>query len=111
MNIHHEYFPPSPKVLKGKGKKLARNQKQEDPSTDSDVTMVMSTQMQEFTVSGPQPLTLDSDGVIQPLGFITERRKRKMSSSCRKSDGLCNKVPEEKNAWKHFTGIVSSSNI
>ena len=74
-------FPPSPKVSKGKGKKSRPfiPQKQED--TDSDVTTVMPTQTQELRVTLHQITTSDSDVVIQPSGFVTERKKRRRSTS------------------------------
>ena len=70
-------FPPSPKVSKGKGKKSRPIVTEERQETDSDVTTVMPTQTQELTVTGDHVATSDSDVVIQPSGFITERKKRK----------------------------------
>ena len=74
-------FPPSPKVSKGKGKKLwpLLAHKQED--TDSDVTTVMPTQTQELRVTLHQIATSDSEVVIQPSGFMAVCKKRKRSTS------------------------------
>ena len=69
-------FPPSPRVPKGQGKKSKKEAKENKSSQESDVTTVMPTQTQELTVTGCDGLTSDSDVIIQPSGFITERKGR-----------------------------------
>ena len=85
-------FPDSPCMPKGKGKrstnmqalKLSLKMRESDSSTsDSDATTVMPTQTQELTITIPVQRNSDSDVVIQPSGFITERKKRRRSSSSR----------------------------
>ena len=46
----------------------------------------MATQTQELTVSIPTAPNSDSDFRIQPSGFITNRKKRRRSSSSRNRD-------------------------
>ena len=53
--------------------------------TNSKVTTIMPTQTQELTVSIPTVCNSDSDFHTQPTGFITNRKKKRRSSS------LCNK--------------------
>ena len=77
-------FSLSLKVSKGKGKKSRLIVTEQRKETNSDVTTVMPTQTQELTVTGHHVATSDSDVVIQPLGFITEHKKRKRSTSRRK---------------------------
>ena len=80
-------FPESPKVPKGKGKRSKgtdgfNHARQVEVSTsDSERTTVLATQTQELTVTVPEASNSDSDFVIQPSGFITERKKRRRSSS------------------------------
>lgn len=52
-------------------------------TTDSEATTVLPTQTQELTVSMVNPPHSGSDVLIQPSGFITNRRKRRRSSSTR----------------------------
>ena len=66
-------FPPSPKVPKGKRKKMRVTIKSpEPPTSDSDCMMILLTQTQELTVTGTTDLNSDSDIVIQPSGFVTK---------------------------------------
>ena len=85
-------FPESPRMPKGKGKKsrqkyvtpVSMKMRDSDVTTsESDATTVMPTQTQELTVSAGGPPNSDSDVVIQPSGFITDRRKKRKSSSSR----------------------------
>ena len=46
-------------------------------TSESDATTVMPTQTQELTVSAGGPPNSDSDVVIQPSGFITDRKEEK----------------------------------
>ena len=55
-------------------------------STDSEVTTIMATQTQELTVSIPTAPNSDSDFHIQPSGFITNRKRRRRSSSSHNRD-------------------------
>ena len=62
-------------------------------STDSKVTTIMPTQTQELTVSIPTAPNSDSDFHIQPSGFITNRkRRRRSSSSCNRDHFKCTKT-------------------
>ena len=97
-------FPPSPKVSKGKGKKSRPIVREEHQETDSDVTTVMPTQTQELTVTADHVATSDSDVVIQPLGFITERKKRKRSTSRRNESGTIVGKGVNCNATKKMKG-------
>ena len=55
-------------------------------TTDSKCTTLMPTQTQELQVTNGNVQNSDSDFLIQPSGFITDRRKWKRSSSSRRED-------------------------
>ena len=68
------------------GFKPLKQRESDISTTDSEATTVMPTQTQELTVSGLGINASDSDFHIQPSGFITQRRKRKRSSSSHRDD-------------------------
>ena len=63
----------------------------------------MPTQTQELTVTGCDGLTSDSDVIIQPSGFIAERKKRKRALSHRQSVGR--KETEDERPAKKVKGM------
>ena len=104
-------FPPSPKVSKGKGKNLRPIVTEEREETDSDVTTVMPTQTQELTVTGHHVAISDSNVVIQPSGFITERKKRKRSTSRRKESATIVGKGDTSNPSKKMKGTASLAEL
>ena len=69
-------------------------------STDSEATTVLATQTQEITVSVNPTVNSGSDVLIQPSGFITNRRKRRRSSSARNRDRAKHMNDSKKNEDK-----------
>ena len=57
-------------------------------------------------MTGHHVATSDSDVVIQPLGFITERKKRKRSTSRRKESATIVGKGDTSNATKKMKGTA-----